>query len=464
MSPKEPEISSPKILAEYSEEIIQELFNVKLPPDWKILKKEEKSELLLKWAREAFPNVPDSLIPMTVGLTVDGDSGISMDQKPDWLDHEKFLRGQKFAQDNIFGLYFSVLLTLFSSMSFEEGFKPLVASKQTSEPYKAFKRYLSTGKRVRNWYTTDPWTKGTPAYNDMRAVRQGHVIVRRKANTMSAEELTKAATIENSLSPTTDVLLEDFRSGCPVTLPGQCPFAEKSKSSVQFLRMHQCEMACAQGGFFCLGVLCPEAIGIHGATDQELEDYCYVWKCFGYLLGIEDEFNFCRGSYEDIKQRSRDFLNLWIKANLRNITPEFEHMMRCLTIGTGYYFTDISYEVSLLYFAELMDIEMPRLRSLLSYSDWIRHKLAKFLMYYVMRVPQVKKFLNWKFHRDLNNALNFSSEKHAELQEKSDKVMKSAISKNNSTMILSKIKVFDFLWTTVLLFFVFYTFILKVME
>ncbi|XP_074100389.1 uncharacterized protein LOC141528305 isoform X2 [Cotesia typhae] len=440
MSPKEPEISSPKILAEYSEEIIQELFNVKLPPDWKILKKEEKSELLLKWAREAFPNVPDSLIPMTVGLTVDGDSGISMDQKPDWLDHEKFLRGQKFAQDNIFGLYFSVLLTLFSSMSFEEGFKPLVASKQTSEPYKAFKRYLSTGKRVRNWYTTDPWTKGTPAYNDMRAVRQGHVIVRRKANTMSAEELTKAATIENSLSPTTDVLLEDFRSGCPVTLPGQCPFAEKSKSSVQFLRMHQCEMACAQGGFFCLGVLCPEAIGIHGATDQELEDYCYVWKCFGYLLGIEDEFNFCRGSYEDIKQRSRDFLNLWIKANLRNITPEFEHMMRCLTIGTGYYFTDISYEVSLLYFAELMDIEMPRLRSLLSYSDWIRHKLAKFLMYYVMRVPQVKKFLNWKFHRDLNNALNFSSEKHAELQEKSDKVMKSAISKNNSTMILSKIK------------------------
>ncbi|KAG8038466.1 hypothetical protein G9C98_006162 [Cotesia typhae] len=429
MSPKEPEISSPKILAEYSEEIIQELFNVKLPPDWKILKKEEKSELLLKWAREAFPNVPDSLIPMTVGLTVDGDSGISMDQKPDWLDHEKFLRGQKFAQDNIFGLYFSVLLTLFSSMSFEEGFKPLVASKQTSEPYKAFKRYLSTGKRVRNWYTTDPWTKGTPAYNDMRAVRQGHVIVRRKANTMSAEELTKAATIENSLSPTTDVLLEDFRSGCPVTLPGQCPFAEKSKSSVQFLRMHQCEMACAQGGFFCLGVLCPEAIGIH-----------------------------------DIKQRSRDFLNLWIKANLRNITPEFEHMMRCLTIGTGYYFTDISYEVSLLYFAELMDIEMPRLRSLLSYSDWIRHKLAKFLMYYVMRVPQVKKFLNWKFHRDLNNALNFSSEKHAELQEKSDKVMKSAISKNNSTMILSKIKVFDFLWTTVLLFFVFYTFILKVME
>ncbi|CAG5077790.1 Protein of unknown function [Cotesia congregata] len=139
MSPKQPEISSPSILAEYSEEIIQELFNVKLPLNWKILRKEEKSELLLKWAREAFPHVPESLIPMTVGLTVDGDSGIPMDERPDWLDHEKFLRGQKFAQDNIFGLFFSVLLTLFSSMSFEEGFKPLVASKQTSEPYKAFK-------------------------------------------------------------------------------------------------------------------------------------------------------------------------------------------------------------------------------------------------------------------------------------------------------------------------------------
>ncbi|XP_053598459.1 uncharacterized protein LOC103570505 [Microplitis demolitor] len=423
---------------DYSEEIIKELFGVELPADWNDLKRDEKSELTYQWVRDAFPNVPESLVPMTAGLSVDGDSGKSTEEIPAWLDREKFARGQKFAQDNVLGLFFSVLLTLFASVSFEEGLKPLVATGKSSDPYGAFKRYLSTSIRIRNWYTSDPWTKGTPAYNDLRAVRRIHTIIRANANSMSDEELTKAATIENSFSPTRNTLLQDFRSACPVTLPGQCPFAIKSQGPVKLKRMHQCEMACAQGGFFCLVVLHPKALGIHGVTDEQLDDFCYVWRCIGYILGIENEFNFCRGTLDEIKQRSADFLNLWIKANFRDITPEFEHMMRCLTVGSSYYLADVSYEVSLLYFTELLNLDMPRLRAALSYSDWIKHKFIKFLMYYGMQVPQLKQFLNAQINNNINDALKFTSKKHAKLQEKSSKLLSSVTSKNNDNIFTMK--------------------------
>lgn len=132
---------SSKETIEYSEEVIQKLFSAKLPLDWNKLKREKKSELVHQWAREAFPNVPASLVTLTVGLTVDGDSGTSIDEIPEWLDREKFARGQKFAQDNIFGIFFSILLTLFGLYSFEDGLNPLIITGKSSEPYTAFKRY-----------------------------------------------------------------------------------------------------------------------------------------------------------------------------------------------------------------------------------------------------------------------------------------------------------------------------------
>ncbi|XP_057339880.1 uncharacterized protein LOC130677222 [Microplitis mediator] len=442
-------------IIEYSEEIIEELFGAKLPANWNDLKRDEKSELTYRWVRDAFPNVPESLVPITAGLSVDGDSGNSMEEKPVWLDREKLARGQKFAQDNIFGIYFSVLLTLFGSVSFDEGLKPIIATRKSSEPYTAFKRYLSTSVRIRNWYTTDPWTKGTPAYNDMKAVRRIHTIIRHKINAMSDEEMTKAATIENPLSPTRNIILQDFRSTCPVTLPGQCPFAVKSQGPVKLKRMHQCEMAVVQGGFVCLVILYPQAIGIHGATDEQLDDFCYVWRCIGYLLGIEDEFNFCRGSFDDIKQRSVDFLNLWIKANFRDITPEFEHMLRCLIAGSSYYLADISYEESLLYLTELMDLDMPRLRSALSNGDWIKHKFMKFMMQYAMRVPQIKIFLNAQINKSMNDALKFTDVEHTKLQKKSSQLLLSNTSKNKSRNIFNHYKIFETSLIVILLSFVF---------
>ncbi|XP_057340710.1 uncharacterized protein LOC130677844 [Microplitis mediator] len=410
-----------------SDTIIEDLFKIKLPSNWKKLNDETKRKFICQWARDALPNLPETLMPITVGSTVDGDSEKSIDEIPKWLDREKFLRGQKFAQDNLIGVFATTLLTLFGIYSFEDGFKPLIATGKSSEPYTAFKRYLSTIARFRNWYTSDPWTKGTQAYNDIRTVRRVHAIVRDKLNVMSNEDVDKAAKIENPWSPMRNILLEDFKSGCPVSLPGQCPFLMESLGTVRPKKMNQGEMALTQGSFVCLIILYPQAFGIHGATDDDLDDFCYVWRGIGYLLGIEDEFNFCQGSFDDIKQRSVDYLNEWVKPNLRDITPEWEHMIRCLMSGIQYYIPGMSYEISLLYAMELMNIDMPRLRSSLSYSDWIKHHLIKFTMNYACRFQQVKKYLNIFFDNCVNRALQFTEGKHAKLRVRSSKTLNSAL-------------------------------------
>lgn len=123
-----------------SDKIIQDFLKVKLPSNWKKFDSKAKRKLIKQWTHQAFPHLPESLLSITVGSTIDGDSGISVDEIPEWLDRKKFLRGQKFAQDNLMGVMATALLTLFGIYSFEDGFKPMIASGRSSEPYTAFKR------------------------------------------------------------------------------------------------------------------------------------------------------------------------------------------------------------------------------------------------------------------------------------------------------------------------------------
>ncbi|CAD6208767.1 GSCOCG00003575001-RA-CDS [Cotesia congregata] len=429
------------INSDEQDRVIREFFkqlNVNLPADWEEIRDEERRKLICKWTSEGFPNIPKSLLKITTGWMVHGDCGRPADQVPDWLDREKFRRGQKFARDNMFGIYFSQLLTLFGLFSFEDGLKPMIVTGKSSEPYTAFKRYLSTGARVRNWFTSDPWTKGTSAYNDIQTVRRMHTIVRNKLSSISNEEIDKAGKIESPWSPTRNILLQDFRAECPVAKSGQCPFAAGTVRAVRPKGLHQGEMAVTQGGFVCLAVVYPEAFGLHGATDQDLDDFCHVWRGIGYLLGIEDEFNYCGGTLEEIKQLSADYLNQWVKPNLRDITPEWEHMMRCITVGMQYYFPGSSYEVSLLYLTELLNLDMPLLRSSLSYRDRFKFNITKFTMYYATRSPRVKEFLNSRLNKSIDRALKFTEEKHSELRKKSSKTL-SVIQKNNNNNNINNI-------------------------
>lgn len=75
-----------------------------------------------------------------------------------------------------------------------------------------------------------------------------------------------------------------------------------------------------------------------------------------------------------MRDRSRDFLEMWIKPNLRNVTPEWEHMMRCMIEGFTYYLPMMSFEMALVHVMQILDVPVPRFYSSMSIFNWIRYK------------------------------------------------------------------------------------------
>lgn len=151
-------------------------------------------------------------------------------------------------------------------------------------------RYLSTGSRVRSWYTSDPWTVGTPAYNDVRAVRRMHAMVRKKIRDMSNDAYNEKTKIKDAWCPALSRSRRDLESTCPAPKPGQCPYrAMGSIPDTKNQKLSQGEMSATQFAFVGLVILHPKFFGMHDATDEDLENFCYVWRGLGYLLGVDDE-------------------------------------------------------------------------------------------------------------------------------------------------------------------------------
>ncbi|XP_011705487.1 PREDICTED: uncharacterized protein LOC105460685 [Wasmannia auropunctata] len=185
-------------------------------------------------------------------------------------------------------------------------------------------------------------------------------------------------------------------------------------------------MASIQCSFVGLVLLCPQKIGVHNATDEDIEAFCHMWRCYGYYLGMADEHNFCRGSLEEIKQRTRDLHEYWILPNFKEVTPEWEHMTRCIIESINYYpLIYVPYKMMILLAMDTLNINMPYLYASMSYTEWITYKSWKFLLRYVLRFSSFQKIFNKVIGKILDLAKNMSPEKEAELQEKSKKQLSS---------------------------------------
>ncbi|XP_043266852.1 uncharacterized protein [Venturia canescens] len=405
-----------------------------MPKDWDVWTVREQRDWMYAQCGNLYKNLPKSLTFLCVGSAlIDDCERPECEARPEWLDHEKFLRGQRFAMDNMAGIFFAQLLSLYALFSFENGLKPLVLTGKSSDPFTAFQRYLSTGVKVKNWYSSDVWSKDTVGYRDLQTVRKMHAVVRQRLFDSSLEDIDEASKIHDSWSPARATLLQDIRNSCPAPLSGQCPFAYTENDKFKRPKgMNQGEMSATQCGFVGLVILYPERFGIHRSTDDDLDAFCHLWRSLGYLLGIEDEFNFCSGSLEEVKERSRDFLEYWVKPNLREITPEWEHMLRCVTEGIQYYFPSASYEHGLLYLSELLEMPMPKLRSSMSYFSWIRYLLMKKTFNWTAKFDGVPALMNRRLIKSIDRAVNFTEEQLKVLRDKSNETLSKGIAETNA--------------------------------
>ncbi|XP_012526617.2 uncharacterized protein LOC105831185 [Monomorium pharaonis] len=373
-----------------------------------------------------FPNVPESLLEFIPASFRQGDcSQVSPVKKPEWLDMDKYRKGQKFAQDYLIGIFMTIALSFLCAYTFETNLNPIILGDRAHTPYLAFKRYLLTMCRIMSWFAGEPWVKGTPAFWDMQITRKKHKTIRDKLSRFDNHKIDDACKFANPWCPDRELLLKDFNNfTCPFEKIEQRPYKLFVNLPIKRRYINNADMAMIQCSFVSFILLCPKEIGVHNATDEDLEGFCHIWRCYGYYLGIEDEYNFCRGSLEEIKQRLRDFFQYWVIPNLREVTPEWEHMTRCLIEPMNYFpLMYMPYKSTILLLTDLLDINMPRLHASLSYAEWIAYKIWKFVLRYVMKLSSVRSLSNKVLFNLLNQMANCSPEKEEELHTRSKKLI-----------------------------------------
>lgn len=369
------------------------------------------------------PAIPKYFSNYIEGLRICGDSHCPLDSKPSWFDEKKYRRGQKIAMKYFFGIQFAQLLSLLVVLNNPGGVEPLIFTGKSDTPFKAFKRYLSTALRVRSWYLDDLWNTQTEGHKNLKMVRAMHGNLRKNLEATDPKERDKKSTLSGRhdvgcpaiWSTLQNKLREDFEEACPFPRITENEFKKFYKTRAC---VNQTEMSITQFGFVGLFIKYPAYFGAHSITDEELDSFVHLWRCIGYLLGVEDKYNFCNGDLQTIRQKTNDLIEFICKPNFRRITQDWEHMTRCITEGISYYVPGVTFEVSLMYLCNMFGLCTPRLWAALTVRQKILYYLTHFIFWFVFRLPGSLNYFNLVVEKHLKFGENASPTKLKEWEEK----------------------------------------------
>lgn len=105
-------------------------------------------------------------------------------------------------------------------------------------------------------------------------------------------------------------------------------YTEKRKSGF----ISQRDMALTQFGFMGFVVLKPEKLGIQ-LSNKDLEAFVHFWRVIGHLLGIQENYNLCTGSYRATKKRLELILDDIYRPYLEDTPIDFMIMAKALIEG-----------------------------------------------------------------------------------------------------------------------------------
>ncbi|XP_020280842.1 uncharacterized protein LOC109853305 [Pseudomyrmex gracilis] len=376
--------------------LMKSTFDSKLfPDDFDTWTTKEQYRWINGNLRKFYPNMPETLLGYVTAVFRQIKFDRSPVETPEWLDIEKYRRGQKFVRENFLAIIVNKLIGLLHVYCFTDGLKPIIIGGKSHTLQLGFKRYSLTMMRILSWYLEEPWVKETQAYKNMQTTNKYHLLMKNKLCQLDNEQIDAAATLAKLRCPDHEMLLKDFAAACPFEKPGQCIYPFLDNSPYKPKGVNNADIAVTQASFAGMIVLRPQDMGVHNATDEDIEAFCHMWRCYGYYLGLEDEYNFCRGNLAEIRQRLRDYYEYWVKSNLKNASVEWEHMTRCLVEPMNFYpYVYMPYKSVLLIATDLLDLNMPRLYASLSYPEWIAYKIYKFILQYGLKVSIVREVIN----------------------------------------------------------------------
>ncbi|XP_067001053.1 uncharacterized protein [Anabrus simplex] len=298
--------------------------------------------------------IPPSISEQLASLLKDGadvplGSGMPA-ELPSWFDYEKFRRGQQFFSKNYYALFVSKLCGLLVVLAIPSILRVLILSQQSSDPAKAFRRYLDTISLMLEWYSGDLLEPTSGAYLSLRKVRGLHCAAARKASRAGIGTIT------------------------------------------------QRDMALTQFGFMGFGLLAPEKLGIKGSIEDE-EGFVHFWRTMGHLLGIEERFNLCRKDAAETRALCRAVLQEVIVPSLETPPLHFPEMTQALLYGMWHMIPFLEYDAFMSFTYDLAGIEYltrdSRPISVYSRSVWA-------LQRFVSQVLLISKWWAWIFRPFLN--------------------------------------------------------------
>lgn len=227
----------------------------------------------------AVPEGPRSLEDLKKGSVLDGDTGHSPMLMPPWLDMARCLKVHKFWHDHAASLGLAWHCSLVIGFSIPSLLEALVFTDASSTPQTALKRYMATGAALAAWHEGNIWDPADKGFASLQAVRQMH---------------------------------KGVRENMEQKLPGQ-----------KWVTMY--DMPSVQLGFIGPPTVFSSHLGIR-VSEDDLEDYVYFWKCVGYQLGIDDNFNACSLGKDTVVNITKEYESEILFPDAARPPPQYNRM------------------------------------------------------------------------------------------------------------------------------------------
>lgn len=325
------------------------------------------------------------------GLNEPGDSR-NPAEPPEWLDRDLFNQGRKFYKKYLFCIFFSELLSLIIMVSISRILRPLIYTSKSDTPIRALKRYVSTVKHIIAWYTGDVWEPNDPAHKDLLSIRSIH---NKSADTFNSSKhydklerlsVTERGHIEPSC-PLSPAIRQDLQ---PQARPGIC--LESSDNPTLYIS--QWDMTITQYSFMGLMLAHPHNMGVWWATDKDLEGFVHFWRGIGFLLGIEDKYNFCKGSVAETKALCLEIEELIVLPELSSADWNQEHMASSLITGINQMMPGLSYPSMFRFLADTLKVSVPAFTKRMSLMQTFKYWTMRFVMHILFLAPGIHHIFN----------------------------------------------------------------------
>jgi len=286
------------------------------------------------------------------GIAVRGDSGSDPRTLPDWMDLDRFRRGQQFFQRHIAAVTFALHCSLTVGFGVSNLVQPLAFTKKSDTAPKALGRYLKTFVHVVLWHTEDVWNENTQGHKSVQTVRKMHNTVRKN-------------------------------------MASQIPTES---------HLTQYDMALVQAGFMASVVMYPSNFGIK-CTKEELEDYVFLWRGIGYLLGIKDQFNICSGNYKETYRLCKEIEYEIVYRGLLKPPAEYDTLSTAYINGVNllHKFQMFTRESIIAFGLRFTGLYIPSLK--LSWTDELRVWCFKCTIFLIRYMPGFERLTNYMVMR-----------------------------------------------------------------